>query len=93
MVHEIRWFVMVVLLIFGGISQASAAVTLRYAEAGPNRGTRAEAVQFFADEVERLSSGNLIIDIHWGGRSFEMEWRNGGRLSRKCRSGQRVVFL
>lgn len=67
MVHEIRWFVMVVLLIFGGISQASAAVTLRYAEAGPNRGTRAEAVQFFADEVERLSSGNLIIDIHWGG--------------------------
>ena len=48
-------------------SQVSADVTLRYAEGGPNRGTRAAAVQFFADEVKRLSAGNINIDIHWGG--------------------------
>ncbi|KAA1172447.1 ABC transporter substrate-binding protein [Marinobacter salinexigens] len=48
-------------------AQASAELVLRYAEAGPNRGTRAEAVQFFADEVERLSGGDITLDIHWGG--------------------------
>lgn len=48
-------------------AQASAEMVLRYAEAGPNRGTRAEAVQFFADEVKRLSDGDITLDIHWGG--------------------------
>lgn len=50
-----------------GISQAVADTTFRYAEATPNRGTRAEALQFFADEVKRQSSGDMNLDIHWGG--------------------------
>jgi len=50
-----------------GAAQVSAEVVLRYAEAGPNRGTRAAAVQFFADEVGRLSDGDIKIDVHWGG--------------------------
>ncbi|MEP1214167.1 MAG: C4-dicarboxylate TRAP transporter substrate-binding protein [Marinobacter sp.] len=54
-------------LAIAGATQASADVVLRYAEAGPNRGTRAAAVQFYADEVERLSGGDIKVDIHWGG--------------------------
>lgn len=54
-------------LAMAGAAQASAEVVLRYAEPGPNRGTRAAAVQFYADEVERLSGGDIKVDIHWGG--------------------------
>ncbi len=46
---------------------ASAEITLTYAEGGPNRGTRAGAVQDFADTVARLSSNDMAVDIHWGG--------------------------
>ena len=44
----------------------AAAKTLRYAEFGPNRGTRAEALQWFADEVKERSNGSLEIEFHWG---------------------------
>ena len=54
-------------LTFAGVAQVSADITLRYAEGGPNRGTRAAAVQLFADEVDRLSDGDIKVDIHWGG--------------------------
>ena len=50
-----------------GVGQAAADVVFRYSEGGPNRGTRAEAVQYFADEVERISGGEMRVDIHWGG--------------------------
>ncbi|MGO1500706.1 MAG: C4-dicarboxylate TRAP transporter substrate-binding protein [Marinobacter sp.] len=48
-------------------SHISAATVLRFAEGSPNRGARAAAVQFLADEVERLSGGDLKFQIHWGG--------------------------
>lgn len=54
-------------LSFGVASMASAQTTIIYAEGGPNRGTRAGAVQDFAETVNRLSDGALEIDIHWGG--------------------------
>lgn len=44
-----------------------AETVLRYTDGGPNRGTRAKAQEYFAQEVERLSGGDLKIDIHWGG--------------------------
>ncbi|MBJ6136073.1 C4-dicarboxylate TRAP transporter substrate-binding protein [Marinobacter litoralis] len=47
--------------------QAVAETTFRYAEGTPNRGTRAEALQFFAEEVKRESGGEMALDIHWGG--------------------------
>ncbi|MGO1501513.1 MAG: C4-dicarboxylate TRAP transporter substrate-binding protein [Marinobacter sp.] len=50
-----------------GVGQAIADTTFRYAEASPNRGTRAEALQYFADEVKRESGGDMKLDIHWGG--------------------------
>tara|TARA_R100000789_G_scaffold38489_1_gene40777 strand:- start:52 stop:1182 length:1131 start_codon:yes stop_codon:yes gene_type:complete len=59
-------------LTIAGVAQASADVTLRYAEGGPNRGTRAAAVQFFADEVERLSAGEIKVDVHWGGALLKL---------------------
>ncbi|MDC0662974.1 C4-dicarboxylate TRAP transporter substrate-binding protein [Marinobacter sp. SS21] len=46
---------------------AVAGLTLRYAEGTPNRGTRADAVQHFAELVEQKSGGELKLDIHWGG--------------------------
>lgn len=50
---------------------ASAQTTLFFGEAGPNRGARAEAVKFFADQVEELSGGDLSFDIQWGGALFK----------------------
>lgn len=49
---------------------AWAQTTLIYGEAGPNRGARAEATQWFADQVAALSDGDLRIDINWGGALF-----------------------
>lgn len=49
---------------------AAAQTTLIYGEPGPNRGARAEATQWFADEVAELSGGDLTLDITWGGALF-----------------------
>lgn len=54
-----------VTLATAGLAGAQTAIV--YAEGGPNRGTRATAVQDFADTVDRLTNGELEIDIHWGG--------------------------
>lgn len=67
MVSTFKSLTLGIVLALAGVAQVSAEVVLRYAEAGPNRGTRAAAVQFYADEVERLSGGDIKIDIHWGG--------------------------
>lgn len=48
------------------IAGTSFAKTLRYAEFGPNRGTRAEALNWFADELKKRSNGDLEIEFHWG---------------------------
>ena len=42
------------------------AKTLRYAEFGPNRGTRAKALNWFADELKARTNGGLEIEFHWG---------------------------
>lgn len=48
-------------------AMASAQIVLTYAEGGPNRGTRSAAVQDFADTVNRLTDGEVSVNIHWGG--------------------------
>ena len=45
--------------------------TLIHGEAGPNRGARAVALQWFADQVGERSSGDIKIDIQWGGALFK----------------------
>ncbi|MGE0563410.1 MAG: C4-dicarboxylate TRAP transporter substrate-binding protein [Pseudolabrys sp.] len=46
---------------------AADAKTLRFAEFGPNRGDRAVALQWFADELKKRSGGSLELEFHWGG--------------------------
>lgn len=47
------------------VSQASAELVLRYAEGSPNRGTRSDALQYFAQEVKDKSNGQMRLEIHW----------------------------
>ncbi|MDW3224393.1 MAG: C4-dicarboxylate TRAP transporter substrate-binding protein [Paracoccaceae bacterium] len=57
---------------FAGLGAGAQAETkLIHAEAGPNRGARAAALQWFADEVGERSAGELSIDIQWGGALFK----------------------
>lgn len=59
-------------LAIGLMSGAAIAETvLIHGEAGPNRGARAKALQWFADEVGKRSNGDLKIDIQWGGALFK----------------------
>lgn len=51
-------------------SFAAAETTLIYGEAGPNRGVRAQGTQWFVDQVEKLSHGDLRIEMNWGGALF-----------------------
>lgn len=44
-----------------------AETTLRFAEGGPNRGTRSQAVEHFVSNASELSGGDLSFDMHWGG--------------------------
>jgi TRAP-type C4-dicarboxylate transport system substrate-binding protein len=50
---------------------AFAVTVLTYGEPGPNRGARAGATQWFAQEVEKRSGGDLKINIMWGGALFK----------------------
>ena len=59
---------------FLGVAVSSAAwaeTVLIHGEAGPNRGARAAALQWFADEVANRSGGDMRIDIQWGGALFK----------------------
>ncbi|AUM75179.1 C4-dicarboxylate TRAP transporter substrate-binding protein [Paracoccus jeotgali] len=49
---------------------AATATTLIYGEAGPNRGVRAEATQWFVDQVADKTNGDVTIDVNWGGALF-----------------------
>lgn len=44
-----------------------ASTVLRFAEGSPNRGSRAEAVEHFIEDIKTLSDGKLRVDMHWGG--------------------------
>lgn len=56
-----------------GSGTAAAQTQLFFGEAGPNRGARADAINFFVDEVERRSNGELTFDVQWGGALFKSE--------------------
>jgi TRAP-type C4-dicarboxylate transport system substrate-binding protein len=57
--------------VFGGA--AAAETVLIHGEAGPNRGARAAALQWFADQVGERSGGDLRVDIQWGGALFKAD--------------------
>ncbi|MFT5656431.1 MAG: TRAP-type C4-dicarboxylate transport system substrate-binding protein [Arenicella sp.] len=59
-----------ILLLFSSlicVGPVSAATTLIFGEAGPNRGARAEAIRWFADTLSERSNGELRIRVLWGG--------------------------
>ena len=53
-------------VVVAGLTVGASAKTLRYAEFGPNRGSRAQALQWFADQIKKRSGGSLEIEFHWG---------------------------
>ena len=58
--------------VFGfAASVAGAETVLIHGEAGPNRGARANALQWFADQVAERSENDLRLDIQWGGALFK----------------------
>ncbi|MGL1833487.1 C4-dicarboxylate TRAP transporter substrate-binding protein [Rhodocyclaceae bacterium SMB388] len=48
------------------------AETLRFSDYGPNRGTRAEVLQWFADEAKARTGGEVEFEFHWGGSLLGM---------------------
>ncbi|MGB0438480.1 MAG: C4-dicarboxylate TRAP transporter substrate-binding protein [Primorskyibacter sp.] len=55
----------------GLVGAATAETTLIHGEAGPNRGARAAALQWFADQVAERSGDDVKINIQWGGALFK----------------------
>lgn len=66
------------LLASGMATTAAAETVLIYTEGGPNRGTRATALEGFAQNVKDISGGDLAIDIHWGGALMKLTATLGG---------------
>ena len=56
----------IAVLVFAFSTTGIMAKTLRYAEFGPNSGTRAIALQWFAREINKRSHGSLEIEFYWG---------------------------
>lgn len=54
------------------VTNQAIAETLRFSDYGPNRGTRAEVLQWFADEVKARTDGALNFEFHWGGSLLGM---------------------
>ena len=50
---------------------AMAGTVLTHGEAGPNRGARAAALNWFAGEVDKRSKGDVKINVQWGGALFK----------------------
>jgi len=61
------WSLAAVLILTTFATAVSAATTLRYSDYGPNRGTRAKALEWFADQIKERSGGELVVEFHWGG--------------------------
>lgn len=52
---------------------AGAETVLIHGEAGPNRGARAAAIQWFADQIAERSGGEMRLDVNWGGALFKSD--------------------
>ncbi len=54
--------------LFAGVTLAEAQTReLRYADFGPDRGTRAEAIKWMDAQMRERSGGALGLDVTWGG--------------------------
>jgi TRAP-type transport system periplasmic protein len=55
------------LVSLGLAASAQAATTLTFTDNSPNRGTRAVATNWFAEELAKRTNGEVKIEFHWGG--------------------------
>ncbi|GJL81251.1 MAG: ABC transporter substrate-binding protein [marine bacterium B5-7] len=58
--------VAIALVLMMTAGDAMASTVIRFAEFGPNRGARAAALQWWADEIAKRSSQDIEIEFHWG---------------------------
>lgn len=56
-----------VAMLAAGTAAASAETVLRFSDYGPNRGTRAEALEWFASELASRTNGDVKVEFFWGG--------------------------
>ena len=59
-------------------SAAQAETSLRWSDATPNRGDRAEHYQWIAAELEARSGGAITTDFHWAGALLKLRAALGG---------------
>lgn len=45
----------------------AAAQTLRFTDYGPNRGSRAASMEWFANQLKSRTDGRVQLEFHWGG--------------------------
>ena len=69
--NVIKIFAGTIFIISLSTAPAVTETVLTYGEPGPNRGSRAAATRWFAEQVEKRSSGDLKINIMWGGALFK----------------------
>ena len=67
----IKKLILTVAMTLPMIASAAAETVLRFAEGSPNRGTRADAIEYFFKDAKKLSEGELGFDMHWGGALFD----------------------
>ncbi|MGO1501524.1 MAG: C4-dicarboxylate TRAP transporter substrate-binding protein [Marinobacter sp.] len=74
----IRTLLSSALLTLAMTSTVSADTVLRFAEGMPNRGARADAMNHFMEDAEKISNGEVKFDIHWGGALLDYKSITGG---------------
>ncbi len=65
--RRLVWVALATALALAATAATAATRELRYADFGPNRGPRAEALQWFDAELRRRTDGALGLRFVWGG--------------------------
>lgn len=82
------------LILTAGLAfDALAATVIRYSDYGPNRGSRAEALQWWADQIEERSGGELSVEFHWGGALLGGKATLGGLSTGVADAGTVIGFF
>jgi TRAP-type C4-dicarboxylate transport system substrate-binding protein len=70
-----------------------AQTVLRFSDYGPNRGTRAEALEWFADQLSERTGGAVTMEFYWGGSLLGGRDTLGGIASGVADIGTVVGFF
>lgn len=74
-------------------ADALAQTVIRYAEFGPNRGARAEALEWWANELASRSGGSLEVEFHWGKALLDTKAVLGGVADGVADAGSVIGFF